>query len=520
MTDRRKHLKIFIREDERGAMTWLMLVLFIGILLLTGVSLDLAKHESERADLQSAMDRGVLACASLRQSSDDCDTIIKTFVNTRSLSNYAANVQTVSNLTLNSRDVAAQAEFDMGTDFMGMVGVPTLDVGASTRAIERKTNVEISLVLDISGTMRWRNGNNNPPPGQSRIELLKPAARAFIDKVTENGTNPNVTMNIIPYAGNVNPGKEMFAKLGGVRYLSEEDAALEMSEGTQIDEGGFYQSENGIKVDVGQWFEVAGQSQTISSCLEVRASDFPSATPTAGDSTLGLPNAGGYAQVPHFNVWGFSDVENAVMDWGWCPIDEQEDGTGSMAIKYMSSDADALKDYISQMMLHDGTSTYIGMKYGLALLNPDESARINSLSSVGNSYPNRPAAWNDENTMKIIVLMTDGMYNAQWRPSVPLDKENDIFIPRADGNIGSGSPKIAGLSSQGDIDGVYNDTCDAAKAMGVTVFTIAFDAPGGPADQMRRCATSTSHFFNIEALEIDDAFSAIAGTIQKLKLVM
>ena len=401
MTHRGEQFRAFLIGDERGAITYLMLVLFIGILLLTGFALDLAKHESQRADLQSAVDRGTLAAASLRQNltdntateteaDDDLTRMIKSYVATRTLSADSTTVSVNTNTQLNSREISVSANYDMPTDFFRMVGVSSLEVGAGSRAIQKKTNVEISLVLDVSGTMRWNNDGRSPAPGESRIEKLKPAAKQFIDTVTNNGTNANVTMSIIPYAGNVNPGREMFEMLGGVRYLSEDDAEGEVS--GEVEEGEVYLSEvgKGSLVGDGAAFEVAGESQTMSSCLEVTPGDFPPANPTKTDSRLGLPDAGTYGQVPHFNRWGFSDAENAIMDWGWCPVDAQEDGTGTMAIKYMSSDAGQLKEYIDQLMLHDGTSTYIGMKYGLGLLEPVRE-HPNQQPEQRRRQPSRPA---------------------------------------------------------------------------------------------------------------------------------
>ncbi len=56
----------FLR-DEHGAMTPLMLVLLVGILVSSGIALDLIRQESERSDLQDALDRGVLAATALDQ---------------------------------------------------------------------------------------------------------------------------------------------------------------------------------------------------------------------------------------------------------------------------------------------------------------------------------------------------------------------------------------------------------------------------------------------------------------------
>jgi hypothetical protein len=67
--------KMSFFRDDRGALTPLMLVMFTGIILTTGVALDLIRQESERTDLQDALDRGVVAAASLTQSLDPEATV-------------------------------------------------------------------------------------------------------------------------------------------------------------------------------------------------------------------------------------------------------------------------------------------------------------------------------------------------------------------------------------------------------------------------------------------------------------
>jgi len=64
--------------------------------------------------------------------------------------------------------------------------------------------------------------------------------------------------------------------------------------------------------------------------------------------------------------------------------------------------------------------------------------------------------------------------------------------------------------------------CERAKAQGIIIFTIGFDVEvGSPAHtDMSQCASSSSHFFDVDGLELNDAFSAIAATIQKLKLIL
>ena len=153
----RRRFACFARDDEGGAITMLMLVLFIGVLLLTGISLDLARHESERADLQSAVDRGVLQAASLRNSTIDEDKVreaIERFVDTRTLSESDTTVALGDvTLTPGERSIEVAAGFPMPTSFMRLAGVGSLEVGAYSSAVERDPNIELSLVLDMSGSM-------------------------------------------------------------------------------------------------------------------------------------------------------------------------------------------------------------------------------------------------------------------------------------------------------------------------------------------------------------------------------
>ncbi|MEM7778607.1 MAG: hypothetical protein AAF732_23765, partial [Pseudomonadota bacterium] len=52
----------------------------------------------------------------------------------------------------------------------------------------------------------------------------------------------------------------------------------------------------------------------------------------------------------------------------------------------------------------------------------------------------------------------------------------------------------------------------------VTVYTIAFLAPTNAQNLMRSCASTPSYFFNVQDLNVQSAFSAIATNINKLKL--
>ena len=67
-------------------------------------------------------------------------------------------------------------------------------------------------------------------------------------------------------------------------------------------------------------------------------------------------------------------------------------------------------------------------------------------------------------------------------------------------------------------DNRTQDICDAAKAQNVIVYTIGFEAPSRGLSVLKNCASSASHFYDVDGLEISDAFASIASSIRKLRL--
>jgi len=60
--------------------------------------------------------------------------------------------------------------------------------------------------------------------------------------------------------------------------------------------------------------------------------------------------------------------------------------------------------------------------------------------------------------------------------------------------------------------------CDAAKDQQIIVFTIGFEAPSSGESLLLQCASSDSHYFDADGTEISEAFASIASSIRKLRL--
>ena len=457
-------LRDFAR-DEDGGLVWWGMFTTLGIFMATGLGLSMQMYEVHRAKLQGTLDRAVLAATDLDQPLD-AKEVIADYVKRAGLEGSLRNSNVVEGL--NFRTSSAEASFNMSTIFVP--GQEKWPVEADAAAFESVTDVEISLVLDISGSMRWEN----------RIGPLKDAAVEFVDMVLEGDRAEGTTISVVPYAGQVNPGPLLFDAIGGVREHDE------------------------------------------SSCVYMERNDFnTSAMPTLSTK-----------QVPHFHKW---NVDWEYMDWGWCPSD-------TMRIRPMQNDPEALETFLRSMRLHDGTGTQNAMRWGLALLDPDSEPTLNVLEGTGEmpemAY-DRPRAWDAPDTIKYIVLMTDGQITDQFIPkhytyrdidSDDLDNENgdrddidgidhellNALVETNNQNSAIGKDSQRTSRSQNVTD--FYKSCDLAKANGVIVFTIAFEAPSAAKTEMRNCASTINHYFDVNQLEIGAAFSSIARTINQLRL--
>jgi hypothetical protein len=146
----------------------------------------------------------------------------------------------------------------------------------------------------------------------------------------------------------------------------------------------------------------------------------------------------------------------------------------------------------------------------------------------------RPAPYDDPETLKVIVLMTDGNITDQFRPRFvdrtlsPLNETNpaDIFLNHTreldrqnNSNDCNGQGCRVTEASLSTNRNRFYEACDRARANGIIVFTIAFNTNDAGRQEMQRCASSTAHYYDVRGAALDSAFQSIAGTIQRLRLV-
>jgi Flp pilus assembly protein TadG len=424
-------------HDESGSITMFGTVMIMMMLLVGGIGVDLIRNEMERTRVQATIDRAVLAAADLDQTLDP-EAVVNDYFAKAGMTDYLTSVTVEQGL--NFRTVTARARTSTRTQFMRLMGVDELQIPAMGQAEERISNVEISMVLDISGSMR-RN---------SKMSNLKDAAKTFVDTVIRDETDDLISLSLVPYTAQVNAGFEIFDELR------------------------------------------TNQLHDFSYCIDFEQSDF---------STTSLDFGKTYEHMQHFEEgWNYDyPIGNPA-----CPQQDYEE------ILPFSQNANILKSRIDDYRARANTSIHLGMKWGVALLDPSFRPITQALSldnRIDSEFAGRPV-----NTTRI-----QPRYYAQPSHYVHWSRYPLYWYLNNYVRSGWNKWRYTKYTSQ-QADDMLENICDAAKAQGIVVWSVGFEVTNYSADIMENCASSPSHFFRVEGVEIGDAFEAIAKQINQLRL--
>ncbi len=228
-----------------------------------------------------------------------------------------------------------------------------------------------------------------------------------------------------------------------------------------------------------------------------------------------------YEQAEHFELYGSG---TGTITNPSCPMRAYEE------ITVFEQDRSALKQQISQFNARANTSIHIGMKWGVGLLDPAMRPVISDMVASGLVEPDfagRPTAY-DSGALKTVILMTDGENvntygirpGAYATPSQRYHWHKHALITWVHNNVEreDWSDYYFTRSTASNSDRLLENICDAAKARNVLVWGVGFEVGNHGASVIRNCASSPSHFFRVEGVEISEAFQSIARQLNKLKL--
>ncbi len=170
----------------------------------------------------------------------------------------------------------------------------------------------------------------------------------------------------------------------------------------------------------------------------------------------------------------------------------------------LTSDRTTLKNQISA--LDDGGSTagQIGLAWGWYMVSPN-------FAYLWPNSAQKPAAYGTAETMKIVVMMTDGAFNTPYCKGV--------IASNAGSGSGSASDHINCNATNGDATAQAKELCTKIKAKNVIIFTVGFDVDSTAKSMLTTCATKTSQaYFPATGGELKTAFKSIAQEISALRI--
>jgi Flp pilus assembly protein TadG len=609
-------LSAFVRRlagDARGNVAMLFGLTVPVLVLMTVGGIDIHRASTVRVNLQDALDAAALAAArSPHTANADLQRV--------GLASLRANLKAYPEITLREADtsfvlnsddvVIASSKVDVKTLVANIVLPPYgkfmddyLPVGAHSEVDRSSRNIEVAMVLDLSGSMS----------GQ-KLTDLKNAARDLVDLIVQPVQTPYYSrVALVPWSHSVNPGSYLTSVRGPVTGSTAITGAVINLTGTQktitaatkarpvvvtaaghgfanndvvwvSGVSGMTQLNNkaylvrnrttdtfelytlsGSRVDGRSYSTHSGNTGRVQKCQDNDCSititsaghglsnnDYVYITGVSGmtqinDQTHLVGNATANSYTIDLVSSSLSPYTSGGLSWCAQPgctyyafENENEDlathrisncvteRTGDQAytdaapasgarvgrhypnlggsclgstIEPLSSSISGIKADIDAFSVSGSTAGQIGIAWGWYMVSPN----------FGSLWPaSAGAAYNTAETLKAVIIMTDGEFNAPYCNGVTARGYNASSAASNNCDPDNGEPYAQSRA-----------LCDAMKAQGVVVYTVGFQisAGGGAEGLLQYCASTASGFYNAgSGTELSEAFNAIGRDITQLRI--
>ena len=419
------------RREEDGGLIFLTLFFFVIMVVISGTAVDMMRFETARTVNQATLDRAVLAAGSRSQSLDPEDVVVDYFVkagleppdraNIEVENDYIGEEDEFGNVVdgeLVGRRVTARNRITVNnyfTDFWGFSDVDRFTTAAASEAQERVQNVEISLVVDNSGSMRGR-----------KLQNLKDASAEFFETVIDveqlnemidnDQTEGVVSISIIPYHHTVLVPESLLSRLDTTgETISIPEANRRPYPGALESYPTELRYTNPDRLDVPRCIRFGdGRNGTVDQF------DTTAIFPIPEDPFLD-PAATPLRRLGHFDIGNDNNgVDTPPMRARECnrvrDFPSTSPNSGRVPIMVLETDPEKLTDHINLLVADKRTAIENGVKWGAALLDPAMRPAIADMIEDGelpDIVSSRPNEYDQDETMKVMVVMTDGENTSQ-----------------------------------------------------------------------------------------------------------
>lgn len=501
-------MEIFTRliHDKRGVLAVMFGMTFPVIVAAMGLGYDLAQGYMVRSRLAHALDAAGLAVAGSTGTNTELEARFNAFMN----ANYSSDeIGRITNLqfTKSGNDITVQGTVAVDTAFMKWFGKDEIQVYGQTKIHREIQGVEVALVLDNTGSMAGTKLQNLKEAATTLVNMLEEAAAGSVDEEA-------VKISVVPYSMTVNVGSS-YNNATWLDKAGTSAASKTLFNGATVNRFSLFTSLNrswGGCVEMRPSpYDVTESPPTTSNVNTLYIPYFSVDEPDSSNSTYGGPYYNNYRS-DNTTSTNWLTRQSMTNKYNGSPT---RTGKNSMGYQYgpnagcelqpllrLTQDYRAIRKRIADMNAVGDTIILSGLMWGWHTLSP--SAPF----ADGVEY-------NSKRYKKIIVLMTDGQ-----NTNADAANNNDSYYS----GIGYIWQNRIGITSgtatqrRARLDLKQSQACTNAKNAGITIYTVRLETPGD-ATVMKNCATEPDYFYDVDDSEdLEDAFMAIANSIQNLRI--
>ncbi|MBS0529825.1 MAG: pilus assembly protein [Proteobacteria bacterium] len=508
-------------HNNRGNIAPIFAIALLPMLGFVGAAVDYTRANAARSSMQAAMDSAVLmvskdAAANPTLTSDQITQAAQQYFTALYHNTDALNVSISAVYTPSTTAAAAQillsGSGSIKTDFMKVAGFSQLNFNTSSTSTWGNTRMRVAMVLDNTGSMQ-DNG---------KIGALINSAQSMVDSLSAfSKTSGDVYISLIPFAKDVNVNGVVdpsYIKWSSPAGTSNPDTWDENNGTCSVGSASTKAScasQNSCSIS---GYTTKNSCQSAGVCSKTQYSSKNSCTSNGGTWSAGSWGQGYATWTPaNHSTWSGCvmdrdqdyDIQNAAAVPGdtnfpssLFPAQEYTQGstnyckTGSnpylQPIMPMTNDWSALKTAIGNMKPTGGTNQAIGLAWGWQSL------------STTNGPIQAPAKDSTHIYQDYLVLLSDGLNTQDRWPAYGNGNTQYTCSP---GNVLC-------------IDARQQTLCNAAKAAGVTIFTIQVNVGNvdPQSNVLQNCASNGNFQMITSASQTAGAFQNILTQISQLRI--
>lgn len=485
-------------RDRGGAVAVIFIVALVPLIAAGGAAIDISRAYLVQQRLGLAIDAAGLAIGSSSGTTSELEQKMTRFFN----ANYPANevgVPATPVMTVSGNRILISATASVEATLMKIVGINNITVAASTEIVREISDLEVALVLDITGSM---NTNN-------RVGAMRDAATRLVNTLFDSASDPStIKIALVPFVTSVNIGT------GNMAWI-------DTTGGSQFNGTNFNPRTDHLTL-------FSRVPRAWKGCVEARPAPYDTndAPPDASiPDTLFVPYfwpdepdtsssyLNRYMNDAVASGTSSTNRQRSIVKYGTsaATIDETPSDTlgpnkscGNEVVP-LTSDRSLLTTRIGQLRAwaNGGTVGSEGLAWGWRVISPTEPFT-------------QGAPYNDPEVKKAIVFLTDGENQIVNQSTTHNRSDYSSYGYLASGRLGTTTSQTTAREA---VDDKVAALCTAIKAVGINVYTITFEVSGAARPLMEGCASSPGQYFDSPTTaELDGVFLTIANQLSNLRL--